>query len=97
MSMTCWMVRLSPTQITSLRATPSLASDLVLVAREDQLQSHLPSSEQEAFKALLTEAGARLKMLGTIEQAFALDTSWHILHYLLSGKVDVSDSLPAHY
>lgn len=58
MSMTCWMLGLSPAQITALRATPSLASDLAgltqgeaLEARVTARMSLLPPEKREAAEA----------------------------------------------
>jgi hypothetical protein len=58
MSMMCWMLGLSPAQITALRANPSLASDLAGLAQDEQLQarraaamSRLPPEKREAAEA----------------------------------------------
>jgi hypothetical protein len=41
MSMICWVLELSPSQIGALRATPSLASDLAKVTQDEQLKARL--------------------------------------------------------
>jgi hypothetical protein len=41
MSMICWVLGLSSTQIGALRATPSLARDLAMVAQNDQMRTRL--------------------------------------------------------
>jgi Domain of unknown function (DUF1877) len=58
MSMICWMLGLSRTQITALRANPSLASDLAGLAQDEQFQarraavmSQLPPEKREAAEA----------------------------------------------
>src|SRR5882724_9594551 len=57
MSMICWVLRLSPAQIDTLRATPSLASDLALMTQENQIWAQLdestkrkPLEDQKAFE-----------------------------------------------
>jgi hypothetical protein len=58
MSMICWVVGLSSTQIGALRAKPSLASDLAMVAENDQMRARLdevikrmPPERRAAFEA----------------------------------------------
>jgi hypothetical protein len=57
MSMMCWVMGLSSTQIGKLRATPKLASDLALVAQDGQMRARLdyaikqmPPERREAFE-----------------------------------------------
>jgi hypothetical protein len=114
MSMICWVLGLSLAQIGTLRATPSLASDLALVAQEDQIRAQLdesikriPLGDQKAFEAqrqasvegmpgeaqaYITEARARLAVIGFVEQALSLEKSWHVLHYLFTGSIDDSSA-----
>jgi hypothetical protein len=58
MSMICWVLKLSPAQINTLRATPSLVGDLALMTQENQIRAQLdksikrmPPEEQNAFEA----------------------------------------------
>jgi hypothetical protein len=39
-----------------------------------------------------TETRARLETIGPIEQALGLEKSWHMLHHLFTGHVDVSQA-----
>jgi hypothetical protein len=78
MSMICSVLGLSPAQITALRATPSIASDLAQMTQDQQLGA------QEA------KVRARLEQLGPFEQPLDLEKSWHILHYLFTGHIDAS-------
>jgi Domain of unknown function (DUF1877) len=58
MSMICWVLGLSSTQIGALRAKPALASDLAMVAENDQMRARLdevikrmPPERRAAFEA----------------------------------------------
>lgn len=58
MSMICWVIGLTPAQIAVLRKTPSLTTDLVLVAEDEQMKARvaerinrLPSEQRAAAEA----------------------------------------------
>ena len=92
MSMICWVLGLSPAQIKALRATPSLASDVAMVAVLDEMTKTMPPEKRQAFQQRMSEARARLAPIGPLEQALSIEKSWHMLHYLFTGHVDASDA-----
>jgi hypothetical protein len=61
MSMICWMLGLSPTQITALRTNPSLASDLARVAQDEQSQARLAAAMSRMPPEKRAEAEAQYR------------------------------------
>ena len=92
MSLICWVLGLAPAQIKALRATPSLASDVAMVAVLDEMTKTMPPEKRQAFQQRMSEARARLAPIGPLEQALSIEKSWHMLHYLFTGHVDASDA-----
>jgi hypothetical protein len=62
--------------------------------RRRQVETNRATSEASAavnlLQARIAEAGERIAALGPIEHALSLEKSWHMLHFLLTGRVDPS-------
>jgi hypothetical protein len=103
MSMICRVLALTPAQMDVLRATPSLVTNVALVAHNEQHKARLDelmermSPEQRkrletnrnAFESnpVIAEARERIAPHGPFEPALSLEKSWHMLHYLLTGHL----------
>jgi hypothetical protein len=79
MSMICWVLGLSPTQIIALREIPSLASDLARMKQNEQLQadlaaaiSRMPPEKREAAEA---QYRAAIEQAPGAKEADALNTA----------------------
>jgi Domain of unknown function (DUF1877) len=98
--MNCHLIGLSPPQIEALLKTPSLASGLVRVSEHDETapflrkaMERMPPDQKASFEAQqqtsqmeIDACRARLTGIGPFEHPLNLEKSWHILHYVFTGR-----------
>jgi hypothetical protein len=97
MSMQCSVLGLTPAQIDALVARPALVTDLVLVAKFDEIirrqqletssatDDRAPTAKERQLR--IAEARERIARLGSFEPPLDLEKWWHILHYVLTGEI----------
>lgn len=111
MSKVCRILALSSDQVVMLQGKPMLASDLARVSEYNETDptvrramARLPMAERIAFaarrqpeEALIAIARRRVSSLGPVESALNLGTSWHMLHYIFTGRARAATRNPWHH
>ncbi len=111
MSKVCRVLALSSDQVAMLQGKPMLASDLARVSEHSETHpavrramARLPMAERIAFaarrqpeEALISIARRRVSSLGPTEPALNLGTSWHVLHYVFTGRARAASRNPWHH
>jgi hypothetical protein len=111
MSTVCRILGLSSDQVAMLRGKPMLAADAARVSMHDETASTvrramagLPMAERIAFaarrqpeEALIAIARKRLRAFEILEPTLSLGTTWHILHYVFTGRAQSNHRKPWHY
>lgn len=105
MSIICWIMGVTPTQITTLRATPLRVRSLVNAAQDedfkirfDELTKRMSPAQMKKFEENQVppladaEARAQVASLGALEPAITLEKSWYMLHYLFTGHVGLGNA-----
>jgi len=103
MGMRCSILGLTPAQIDGLVATPTLVTDLVLVAWDETRKARLSPEQRQQLEASratddrapaaeerqtrFAEARERIARLGSFEPPLDLEKWWHSLHYLLTAEI----------
>jgi hypothetical protein len=92
MGMRCSILGVTPVQIQELVATPALVDHLVLAAWDELKRAKADHAADDRvltkkLQVLVAEARQRIAQLGSFEPPLDLEKWWHILHYLLTGRV----------
>jgi hypothetical protein len=94
MGMVYWIIGITPAQVDLLLKTPDLASDLAAVAplmSSEERLSRVSSPRMRQFFDEYQSAKERLEPLSTLEQAFSLDKSWHLIMYTIFKMIDSTE------
>ena len=111
MSKVCRIVSLSNDQVAMLHGKPALAADVARVSQHEEMaqaiqraMTCMPMAERIAFiarrqpeEAAIAAARRRLTSFGLLERPLNLGTSWHILHFVLSGRARPAARRPWHH
>lgn len=91
MSMICWVLAVSDSQIAAIRANPSLTSALTLVAADNEFPPPPSGATLEPYasdlREMVAQARAAIVPLGPLGKALSLEKSWHMLHFAFTGDV----------
>jgi hypothetical protein len=110
-SKVCRIVSLSYDQVAMLHGKPFLAADVARVAQHEEMaaaiqhaMARMPISDRMAFtarrqpeEAKIAISRRRLASFGLLERPLNLGTSWHILHFVLSGRARPASRKPWHH